>query len=157
MRQALLAGARPLAFGAYELFSRVEAAMSRQPMPEDVLAKVAERGIHELKSTTSVTMRDGTVRSVTVEEEDTADPAKLAAFMAFDKAKEAELEADVARYVEKPIGVPEAMAEYQKREAEEMARFKAELASTGACTMVSHWLHAHLPRTWRSTLKTPGT
>ena len=30
-------------------------------------------------------------------------------------------------------------------------------ASTGACVMVSHSLQAHLPRMWRSTVKTPGT
>jgi hypothetical protein len=27
---------------------------------------------------------------------------------------------------------------------------------TGACTSVSHCEHTHLPRTWRSTVKTPG-
>jgi hypothetical protein len=30
-------------------------------------------------------------------------------------------------------------------------------ASTGACVMVWQWAQAHLPRMWRSTLKTPGT
>ncbi len=121
MRQALRV-ARPLAFHAYDLFAKIEALMSGQePTPESVIAGFANS--KQLKTT--ITSRSGT--SVTLEEESN-DPAKLAVFRAEAALARAEAAAESAKYIEKPIAVPEAMSDYLRQQAEEMAKFKAALA-----------------------------
>lgn len=120
LRAAMLA-ARPLAFAAYELFAKLGSSMSGQePTPESILGNLGN--IRELKTT--ITSPLGV--SVVIEE-DSADPAKIAAFHTETARARAEATADALRYREKPIDVPPAMADFQEQSRREVQAFVAEL------------------------------
>jgi hypothetical protein len=121
--------ARPLAFAAKELFARLEASLSRPPTVAEVLANAANA--RELKTTNTVDLGGGRSLSYSLETSSN-DPAEIAAFHAEAARLQAKQDEQIARYQEKPVAVPEAMLEYQRREQEEMARFKAGLAADAA-------------------------
>ena len=121
--------ALPLAFAAKQLFVRLEASLSRPPTVAEVLANAADA--RELKTTNTVDLGGGRSLSYSLETSSN-DPAEIAAFHAEAARLQAKQDEQVARYQEKPVAVPEAMLEYQRKEQEEMARFKAELAAGAA-------------------------
>jgi integrase/predicted transcriptional regulator len=139
--------ARPLALNAYELFDRVERAMS-EPTPESILANLD--AVRELKKSGSVTLPDGTTHSFEVEENDTANPAKMAAFREVVSESKQELADAVARYREKPVEVSDAMRDYQAREAKEMAAFKAGLPNANASGSLAKAETAEAPASFKS-------
>jgi hypothetical protein len=121
--------ARPLAFAAKELFARLEASLSRPPTVDEALANAANA--RELKTTNTVDLGGGKSLSYSLETTSN-DPAEFAAFHAEAARLQAKQDEQLARYQEKPIEVPVAMADYQRQQQEELARFKAELAAAAA-------------------------
>lgn len=120
--------ARPLALQAYDIFERLGVRMSKaEPSIADILAKANKGELRDLRATQSVTLPNGEKHDYTIQT-DSDSPAEIAAFERLEAKKQAELAATVARYQERPVEVPEAMLAYQREQAAEMARFKAELA-----------------------------
>ncbi len=120
--------ARPLALQAYDIFERLGARMSKpEPSIADILVKADKGELRDLRATQSVTLPNGEKHDYTIQT-DSDSPAEIAAFERLEAKKQAELAATVARYQERPVEVPESMLTYQREQAAEMARFKAELA-----------------------------
>jgi integrase len=121
--------ARPLAFAAKELFARLEASLSRPPTVDEILANAA--AARELKTTNTVDLGGGKSLSYSLETTSN-DPAEFAAFHAEAARLRAQQDEQLAAFREQPFKIPEAMLEYQRKQSEEMARFKEELASERA-------------------------
>lgn len=124
--------ARPLGIQLYELFARLEAGMSTpKPTVADILAKAKAGELRDLRAVKSLTLPDGTKHSYDLQT-DSNDPAEIAAFER-QVAREQELMSEAeARYREKPMEVPEAMLDYQQKQALELATYKAQLAEERA-------------------------
>ena len=120
--------ARPLALQAYDVFERLGARMSKpEPSIADILDKAEKGELRDLRATQSVTLPNGEKHDYTIQT-DSDSPAEIAAFERLEAKKQAELAATIERYKERPVEVPEAMLAYQREQAAELARFKAELA-----------------------------
>lgn len=118
--------ARPLAINSYELFAQLDAAVSgsgKPPTVADILAN--QENLRKLTVRDEYRDSQGRVHNYTLSEDDTDNPAKLAAFERLVAAKEAQF----AALREKDVHVPEAMLEYQRKQKEEMDAYKAELAA----------------------------
>ena len=128
LREALQL-ARPLALQAYDIFKRLDSRMSKpEPSIADILAKARKGELRDLRATKTITLPDGSKHGYDVQT-DSNDPAEIAAFERQVERERAELRATEQRYHDRPPQIPEAMLEYQRKQAEEMARYKEELAA----------------------------
>jgi len=119
--------ARPLALQAYGIFERLGARMSRsEPSIADILAKADKGELRDLRASQTVTLANGEQHGYTIQT-DSDSPAEIAAFERLEAKKQAELDATVQRYQERPVEVSEAMQAYQREQVAEMARFKEKL------------------------------
>ncbi len=119
--------ARPLAHQLLDLFERAGASMKRnEPTVADLLAKAKKGELRDLRAHKSVTLPNGRVLQYDLETHST-DPAELAAFERQVEAERKELREAEMRYYEKDVDVPQAMKEYQEKQAKQMAEFRAEL------------------------------
>jgi integrase len=123
--------ARPLTINTYDLFAQLEAAdvsgSGKPPTLADILAN--QENLRHLTASDEFRDAQGRVHRYTLTEDDTDNPAKLAAFerqVAKKEAQFAELRA------KDEVRVPEAMLEYQRKQKEEMDAYKAELAAERA-------------------------
>jgi integrase len=114
---------------AKELFASLETALSRPPTVDQVLANLDD--LRELKTTNTVDLGGGRSLSYSLETSSN-DPAEIAAFHAEAARLQAKQDEQLVAFRQQPVHVPEAMLEYQRKQAEEMERYKAELAAERA-------------------------
>jgi integrase len=122
--------ARPLTLLAFSLFDRMAAGMkTKMPTVAEIEAKAKAGELRDLKTSHTITLANGEQHGYTIET-DSNDPAEIAAFERMHVKKQAELDSVVQRYRERPVAVPDGMTDYQRRQDEEMARYRQELAES---------------------------
>ena len=131
LREAVLL-ARPLVDRYLIPFQRVRAIVSRTPPTVAELLEKAQKGeLRDLTATQTVTLPNGQQHSYTIKT-DSDSPQEIAAFERLEAKKQAELDAFVSLYRDKPVEVSEATRRIQEQETKEIRAYFAQLEAEKA-------------------------